>query len=119
MFGEWNLSVNDSKSEHLHFYLAQPKPQNRKKLVPGVGYRGDEPWRKHKVLGSILCSVEDVKKKCILGNVAYANFKNVWSKNNIYHLTVSSRCMKHRLSPSCCTTATAGQPLTTCLSTLM
>ena len=83
VFGEWNLSVNDSKSEHLHFYLAQPKPQNRKKLVPGVEYRGDEPWRKHKVLGSILCSVEDVKKKCILGNIAYANFKNVWSKNNI------------------------------------
>ena len=49
VFGEWNLSVNDSKSEHLHFYLAQPKPQNRKKLVPGVEYRGDEPWRKHKV----------------------------------------------------------------------
>ena len=34
-------------------------------------------------MGSILCSVEDVKKKCILGNIAYANFKNVWSKNNI------------------------------------
>ena len=36
VFGEWNLSVNDSKSEHPHFYLAKPKPQNRKKLVPGV-----------------------------------------------------------------------------------
>ena len=61
--------MNDSKSEHLLFHLAQPKPQNRKKLVPGFEYRGDEPWRKHKVLGSILCKVEDVKKKCVLGNV--------------------------------------------------
>jgi len=83
IFGEWNLSVNDEKSEHLHFYLAQAKPQDRKKLVPGVEYRGDEPWRKHKVLGSILCSVEDIKKKCILGNVAYMNFKNVWAHNDI------------------------------------
>ena len=83
VFGEWNLSVNDSKTESLHFYLAIPRPQNRKKMVPGIEYRGDEAWRKHKVLGSILCSNEDIKKKCILGNVAYANFKNVWSRNDI------------------------------------
>ena len=31
------------------------------------------------MLGSILCSSEDIKKKCILGNVA----KNVWSRNAI------------------------------------
>ena len=83
VFGEWNLSVNDSKTERLHFYQAIPRPQNRKKMVPGIEYRGDEAWRKHKVLGSILCSNEDIKKKCILGNVAYANFKNVWSRNDI------------------------------------
>ena len=35
------------------------------------------------VLGSILCSTSDIKKRCILGNVSYANFKKVWSKNNI------------------------------------
>ena len=59
------------------------KPQNNKKMVPGVKYRGHEEWRNHKVLGSILCSVEDIKKKCILGNAAYANFKKLWSRKEI------------------------------------
>ena len=27
LYVRWNLSVIDSKSEHLHFFLAQPKPQ--------------------------------------------------------------------------------------------
>ena len=83
VFSEWNLTVNDDKTEHFHFYLATPKPQNKKKMVPGVEYRGHEEWRNHKVLGSILCSVEDIKKKCILGNAAYANFKKLWSRKEI------------------------------------
>ena len=31
VFSEWNLTVNDDKTEHFHFYLATPKPHNKKK----------------------------------------------------------------------------------------
>ena len=82
VFSEWDLTVNDDKTERTHFYLATPKPE-KKKIVPGTTYRNDEEWRQHKVLGSVLCSSEDIKRRCILGNIAFCNFNKIWSKTNI------------------------------------
>ena len=58
------------------------RPKNRKIIDPGIEYRGDEAWRKHKV-----CSDhdEDSKKKCILCKVAYANSSlQEWRKHKVY-----------------------------------
>ena len=53
VFEDYNLFINPSKTEYVHFYLADPKPKNKGEVVVGTVYRGDEPWRTHKTLGSI------------------------------------------------------------------
>ena len=80
MFEEYNLFINPSKTEYVNFYLADPKPKMKKKVVVGTVYRGEEPWRTHKTLGSLMCSEKDIKHRCILGNVAFKKFENVWLK---------------------------------------
>ena len=40
--------------------------------------RGNEPWRKTKLLGSYMCSSYDIEKRCISGHIAFNNYKNVW-----------------------------------------
>ena len=77
MFEEYNLFINPSKTEYVHFYLADPKPKMKKKVVVGTVYRVEEPWRTHKTLGSLMCSEKDIKHRCILGNVAFRKFENV------------------------------------------
>ena len=64
--GEWNLSVNVSKTEYVTFYVAKKgdKDNNNKSL------HKDEPWRSSKLLGSLLCSERDVASRCIKGNIA-------------------------------------------------
>ena len=49
---EWNLTVNQSKTEYVKFYVAakKEKDHNNKTL------HKDEPWRSNKLLGSLLCS---------------------------------------------------------------
>ena len=84
VFEEYHLFINSSKTEYVHFYLADPKPKNKGKVVVGVVYyRGDEPWITHKTLGSLMCGEKDImpcKLRCILGNVAFRMFENVWLK---------------------------------------
>ena len=33
-----------------------------------------------KTLGSLVCSEKDIKHRCILGNVAFRKFENIWLK---------------------------------------
>ena len=80
MFEEYNLFINPSKTEYVHFYLADPRPKKKSEVVVGATYRGDEPWRTHKTLGSLVCSEKDIKHRCILGNVAFRKFENIWLK---------------------------------------
>ena len=80
VFEDYNLFINPSKTEYVHFYLADPKPKNKGEVVVGTVYRGDEPWRTHKTLGSLMCGEKDIKHRCILGNVAFRKFENVWLK---------------------------------------
>ena len=56
VFKDWNLHINQDKTEYVDFSLANPKPIKKKKIEPGVVYRGDEPWRTRITLGSMLCS---------------------------------------------------------------
>ena len=80
VFEEYNLFINPSKTEYVHFYLADPRPKKKSEVVVGATYRGDEPWRTHKTLGSLVCSEKDIKHRCILGNVAFRKFENIWLK---------------------------------------
>ena len=80
VFEEYNLFINPDKTEYVHVYLAEPKPKKKKNVVVGAIYRGDEPWRTHKTLGSLICSEKDIRHRCILGNLAFRKFENVWLK---------------------------------------
>ena len=81
VFDEWNLYINQDKTDFVHVYLAAPKP-NKKKVVPGTIYRGHEEWRKSITLGSMLCSVDDMKNRCILGDLAFKKFEKIWLKKS-------------------------------------
>ena len=76
ILAEWNLFVNESKPEFTHFYLADKSELDAK----GEPVKNNEPWRKSVSLGSRLCSKEDIKHRCILGNSAFQKYKKVWEK---------------------------------------
>ena len=71
---EWNLTVNQSKTEYVKFYVAakKEKDHNNKTL------HKDEPWRSNKLLGSLLCSEKDIASRCIKGDIAFRKFEKVW-----------------------------------------
>ncbi|KAL5247665.1 hypothetical protein ACHWQZ_G019525 [Mnemiopsis leidyi] len=75
---EWNLFVNESKTEFTHFYLADKNEVDDK----GEPLRGREPWRSSISLGSKLCSSEDVNRRCVLANSAFQNYNKVWEQGN-------------------------------------
>ena len=98
ILAEWNLFVNESKTEFTHFYLADKNEFDDK----GEPVKNREPWRKTVSLGSKLCSKEDIKHRCILGNSAFQKYKKVWEQGtrisletrlNIYEATVVSVIM--------------------------
>ena len=64
---EWNLFVNESKTEFTHIYLAEKNEVDDK----GEPLRGREPWRSSISLGSKLCSNEDIKRRSILANLCF------------------------------------------------
>ena len=72
VFKEWSLNINESKTEFIHFYYTEPDKDNKEVVLD------DEPWRKSKLLGSYMCSSYDIQQKCILGNLAFSNFNDVW-----------------------------------------
>ena len=83
IFQQWDLHINPSKTEFVHFYLADPKPTVKRKVIVGKVYRGDEEWRSNKTLGSLMCTVKDIKNRIFLGNVAFSKFQKVWMKSKI------------------------------------
>ena len=71
---EWSLNINCSKTEFVHFFLAEFEALDDKSKP----IRDNEPWRKSKLLGSFMCSLHDIERRCISGNIAFNNYKNVW-----------------------------------------
>ena len=74
ILAEWNLFVNEAKTEFTHFYLADKDEVDTK----GEPVKNNEPWRKSVSLGSKLCSTKDIQHRCILGNSAFQKYKKVW-----------------------------------------
>ena len=82
VLNEYNLNANCSKTEFVHFYLAE-KDAVDSKYRP---IKDNEPWRSTKLLGSYMCSTYDIGRRCILGNVAFNKFKDVWLQGKIISL---------------------------------
>ena len=76
---QWNLFVNEDKTEFAHIHLAKKDDVDR----DGNAILGNEEWRTNKLLGSLLDTEKDVNNRIILGNIAFNKFKNVWLKRNI------------------------------------
>ena len=73
---EWNLNVNEGKTEFVHFHLADKDDKDEL----GMPMTDNEAWRTCKSLGSLLCSIADIKHRIILANSAFSNFNNLWLK---------------------------------------
>ena len=73
---EWNLLVNESKTEFTQFYIAGKNERDEK----GELLKNREPWRSSISLGSKLCDKEDIQRRCTLGNVAFQDYKKVWEQ---------------------------------------
>ena len=65
---QWSLNINTLKTEFDSFLLTNTGDENIDL----------EPWKKSILLGSHICSTYDIQQRCLLGNVAFNNYKNVW-----------------------------------------
>ena len=80
-FQQWNLFINDSKTDFTHVFVA---PKGMKVVGrPDTELCGNEEWRTHKILGSLLCSEADIKTRCIASNIAFNKFKAIWRGQNL------------------------------------
>ena len=71
---EWDLTVNQDKTEFVHIYLANKGDRDSN----GNLLFGHEPWRVSKSLGSLLCSTKDIQHRIILCQAAFQTFSKVW-----------------------------------------
>ena len=74
VLSEWNLYVNESKTEFVHFHLAGREDVSD----DGSPLFGNEAWRMCKSLGSLLCSTADIKRRINLAHSAFNTFRKLW-----------------------------------------
>ena len=82
VLGEWNLIINEEKTEFVQFYLANDGECDSN----GETLKDREEWRTSVSLGSRLCSKVDILHRCNLGNAAFQNYKKVWLKGHHINL---------------------------------
>ena len=71
---EWDLHVNESKTEFVHFYLARRGDVDS----DGNSLVDNEAWRVSKSLGSLLCSTRDIMHRIVLAHAAFRTFSKIW-----------------------------------------
>jgi hypothetical protein len=71
---QWNLTVNETKTEYQKIYLAK-KGDTDEKNQPLIN---NEPWRSSKSLGSLLCTEKDIASRCTKGEIAFRKYQKVW-----------------------------------------
>ena len=69
--------MNTTKTEFVDFHLAHKDDADFEK----------EDWRVSRLLGSLMCSIQDIKQRCIKGNIAFNSFKAVWLEGRRIPLT--------------------------------
>ena len=74
IFKEWDLGVNENKTEFVHLHLARPDDVDN----DGNSLVDNEAWRASKSLGSLLCSTRDIKHRIQLANAAFQTYSKVW-----------------------------------------
>ena len=74
VLSDWNLQVNESKTEFNTVYLAKKSDKDSN----GQPMANNEPWRSSKTLGSLLCTEKDITRRRILADVAFKKFEKVW-----------------------------------------
>lgn len=93
IFGEWNLQINGTKTEFVHFRVADSNERRK----DGTLERGDEKWCWSKLLRSFICTTKDINHRCTLGNVTFQSFKKVWINSKI-PVDKNSKYMRRNLS---------------------
>ena len=66
------MKVNDTKTEYQTISISSENKATR----------GQEEWRNSKILGSKLCSIQDITHRIDLGCVAFRKFQIIWDQNN-------------------------------------
>ena len=79
VFSDWNLQINESKTEFVDFRIAGSEEFK----VDGTPLRGSEDWCTTKLLGSLMCCRKDIFHRIVLGNAAFQCFKKVWLNSKI------------------------------------
>ena len=102
VFKEWNLKVNESKTEFTNFHIADSGEVDDK----GEPLKDREEWRNSITLGSKLCTIADVKHRCNKGQHAFHEFKKVWLQGN--RIRLSRRIQVLRLLGHTVDPATSG-----------
>ena len=72
---EWNLFVNEDKTDFTHVYLARTGEVDS----DGNPLSGNEAWRKSIAFGSAWCSKAGIQRRINLGYAAFNNYKKAWS----------------------------------------
>ena len=75
ILNDWNLFVNEDKTDFTHVYLASSGEKDEQ----GNLIAGKELWRKSFTLGSMLCSKEDNTRRISLGYAAFNKYNKAWS----------------------------------------
>jgi hypothetical protein len=72
---DWNLFVNEDKTDFTHVWLAKSDDKDEQgKLISG-----NELLRKSITLGSMSCSKEDITHRISLGYAAFSKCNKAWS----------------------------------------
>ena len=74
VFQEWNLFVNEDKTEFVHFHVAGRGDTD----ANGNLLLGNESWRFCKSLGSLLCSTADISHRIALAQSAFQTYTKLW-----------------------------------------
>ena len=92
---QWDLFVNEDKTEFVRFYIAGKNELDNK----GEPLKNREPWRTTVSLGSRLCSKADITQRCILAHSAFERYNKVWAAGTRISLATKIKLYEAFVTP--------------------
>ena len=89
ILAKWNLFLNADKTEFTRFYLAEMNEKNN--AGKSIRKLKEEEWRNTKALGSLMCSIKDIQRRCQLANVAFLSLDKCWLQGTKISLPIKIR----------------------------